>query len=118
MPRRIGPHGDHMSWRLGPRNRRGESRGGDARAGFVEIVTTRVAQVTAASLREFHERVRTRADTTLVALDDRAFATGLAALERYASLKPRRDQSSTTSTSSYYAHQLHRGSPEGRGAWR
>jgi ubiquinone/menaquinone biosynthesis C-methylase UbiE len=51
-------------------------------AGFVEEASTTVAQVTAASLHEFHERLSTRADSTLAALDDDAFAAGLQALER------------------------------------
>jgi SAM-dependent methyltransferase len=51
-------------------------------AGFVEEFTTKVAQVTAASLRELHGRVSTRADSTLAALDDDTFAEGLEALER------------------------------------
>jgi ubiquinone/menaquinone biosynthesis C-methylase UbiE len=51
-------------------------------AGFVDEFTTKVAQVTAASLRELHGRLSTRADSTLAALDDDTFAEGLEALER------------------------------------
>ena len=54
-------------------------------AGFVEERSTGVAQVTAASLRELHRRLSTRADSTLAALDDDTFAAGLEALERDAS---------------------------------
>jgi ubiquinone/menaquinone biosynthesis C-methylase UbiE len=51
-------------------------------AGFVEVRSTTVSQVTAASLRELHRRISTRADSTLAALDDDTFAAGLEALER------------------------------------
>jgi SAM-dependent methyltransferase len=51
-------------------------------AGFVEVRSTTVSQVTAASLRELHRRISTRADSTLAALDDDTFAAGLKALER------------------------------------
>ncbi len=53
-------------------------------AGLHQVVATTVRQVTAASLAEFCERLRTRADSTLAALDDGEFATGLRTLEREA----------------------------------
>jgi hypothetical protein len=43
-----------------------------------------VSQVSAPSLRAAVERVRQRADSTLVPLSDREFAAGLAAMERAA----------------------------------
>ena len=51
-------------------------------AGFVEEASTTVAQTTAVSLREFYERLSTRADSTLAALDDDTFTAGLQVLER------------------------------------
>jgi hypothetical protein len=41
-----------------------------------------VAQQVAASLQAFHDRLATRADSTLAAMDDDAFAAGLARLAR------------------------------------
>jgi ubiquinone/menaquinone biosynthesis C-methylase UbiE len=51
-------------------------------AGFAEETSVTVAQTTAASLRELSQRLSTRADSTLAALDDDTFASGLRALER------------------------------------
>lgn len=51
-------------------------------AGFDEEMTTTVAQETAASLRELHRRVSSRADSTLAALGDDTFAAGLEVLAR------------------------------------
>lgn len=51
-------------------------------SGFVERLTTKVTQVTAPSLRSLYERTLARADSTLAALDDKAFAAGLEALRR------------------------------------
>ncbi len=53
-------------------------------AGLRRVVATTVRQVTAASLSEFYERMRSRADSTLAALDDDEFEAGLRALEREA----------------------------------
>jgi hypothetical protein len=41
-----------------------------------------VTQTNAASLREFHEKLRLRANTTLMALPDHEFAAGLEHLRR------------------------------------
>lgn len=46
----------------------------------VGVRSTTVSQVTAASIRELHRRIATRADSTLAALDDDTFAAGLEAL--------------------------------------
>jgi ubiquinone/menaquinone biosynthesis C-methylase UbiE len=51
-------------------------------AGFIEETSTTVAQTTAAGLRELYERLSTRADSTLAAIDDDTFTAGLQALER------------------------------------
>jgi ubiquinone/menaquinone biosynthesis C-methylase UbiE len=51
-------------------------------AGFDEVLAATVEQVTAASLREFHDRQATRADSLLASIDDRDFAAGLDALAR------------------------------------
>ena len=51
-------------------------------AGFALVRLTEVAQAVAGSLREFHDRLATRADSTLAAMDDDAFAAGLARLAR------------------------------------
>jgi ubiquinone/menaquinone biosynthesis C-methylase UbiE len=53
-------------------------------AGLDQILGTTVRQVTATSLTQFYERTRTRADSTLAALDDDEFAAGLRTLEREA----------------------------------
>jgi ubiquinone/menaquinone biosynthesis C-methylase UbiE len=53
-----------------------------ATAGFRKQALESVAQVSARSLAEFRDRVRTRADTTLQAISDDEFAAGLAALDR------------------------------------
>jgi hypothetical protein len=52
------------------------------RAGFELIRLTPVAQPVAGSLQELHDRFATRADSTLAAMDDDAFAAGLAWLAR------------------------------------
>ena len=52
-----------------------------ASAGFKRQALESVEQVSAPSLRQFYERVRTRADTTLLALNDDEFAEGLRLLE-------------------------------------
>ncbi|HET6953983.1 MAG TPA: class I SAM-dependent methyltransferase [Acidimicrobiales bacterium] len=57
-------------------------------AGFVEIAATKVAQVTATSLRSLYERTCQRADSTLAAIDD-DFAAGLDALRRDAEAETR-----------------------------
>ena len=51
-------------------------------AGFAVVRVTQVAQATAGSLQAFHDRLATRADSTLAAMDDGAFAAGLARLAR------------------------------------
>jgi SAM-dependent methyltransferase len=51
-------------------------------AGFDLIRLTEVAQPVARSLHELHDRLATRADSTLAAMDDDAFAAGLARLAR------------------------------------
>lgn len=53
-------------------------------AGFALEAHRRVDQNTCGSLREFVERTRRRADTSLALLSDREFHVGLAALERAA----------------------------------
>ena len=53
--------------------------------GFELEVLESVPQTTAASLRDYLARVRTRADTTLQALTDREFEDGLKRLEGVAS---------------------------------
>jgi hypothetical protein len=75
--------------------------------GFVEEFTTKVAQVTAASLRELHGRLSTRADSTLAALDDDTFTEGLEALEHDA-------YAATWTDSGCGSPGLHRASP---GRW-
>jgi len=52
-----------------------------ASAGFKRQALESVAQTSAPSLRAFCDRVRTRADSTLLALTDAEFAGGLRALE-------------------------------------
>ena len=52
-----------------------------ASAGFRVEALESVPQVSAPGLREFCERVRTRADSTLLALSEAEFAEGLRALE-------------------------------------
>jgi len=52
-----------------------------ASAGFKRQALESVKQVSALSLRQFYKRVRTRADSTLLALSDKEFAAGLALLE-------------------------------------
>ena len=51
-------------------------------AGFAVVRETEVAQQVAGSLQAFHDRLATRADSTLAAMDDDAFAAGLARLAR------------------------------------
>jgi ubiquinone/menaquinone biosynthesis C-methylase UbiE len=51
-------------------------------AGFAVVRETEVAQEVAGSLQAFHDRLATRADSTLAAMDDDAFAAGLARLAR------------------------------------
>jgi ubiquinone/menaquinone biosynthesis C-methylase UbiE len=51
-------------------------------AGFEVTLATKVAQLTAPSLRSLYERTIARADSTLAAIDDEAFAAGLDALRR------------------------------------
>jgi len=51
-------------------------------AGFEVIRRTEVTQTVARSLQDFHDRLATRADSTLAAMDDDAFAAGLARLAR------------------------------------
>ena len=51
-------------------------------AGFAVVRETEVAQQVAASLQAMHDRLATRADSTLAAMDDDAFAAGLARLAR------------------------------------
>jgi ubiquinone/menaquinone biosynthesis C-methylase UbiE len=53
-----------------------------AAAGFRMEALESVPQTSAASLAEFRDRVRLRADTTLQAISDDEFAAGLAALDR------------------------------------
>jgi hypothetical protein len=55
-----------------------------APAGFAFHSLEAVPQTSAASLREFAERVRSRADSTLRRTDDAEFAAGLARLDRAA----------------------------------
>jgi ubiquinone/menaquinone biosynthesis C-methylase UbiE len=50
--------------------------------GFELIRLAAVEQTVAGSLQEFHDRLATRADSTLAAMDDEAFAAGLARLAR------------------------------------
>jgi ubiquinone/menaquinone biosynthesis C-methylase UbiE len=50
-------------------------------AGFRREVLARVTQVVAGSLREYADRVRTRADSSLALLDDSVFESGMAALD-------------------------------------
>jgi SAM-dependent methyltransferase len=57
-------------------------------AGFEVTLTTKVAQLTAPSLRHLYERTVARADSTLAAIDDDAFAAGLEALRRDAESEP------------------------------
>lgn len=52
-----------------------------APAGFRMEALQSVPQISASSLREFRDRVRTRADSTLQAISDEEFAHGLAALD-------------------------------------
>ncbi len=52
-----------------------------AEEGFQRVALESVAQESAPSLRDFCERVRLRADTTLLGLTDAEFAEGLRALE-------------------------------------
>jgi ubiquinone/menaquinone biosynthesis C-methylase UbiE len=52
-----------------------------AGAGFAVESRATVTQANAASLREFHEKVRLRANTTLMALPDDEFAAGLERLD-------------------------------------
>jgi SAM-dependent methyltransferase len=49
--------------------------------GFEQTSLESVAQVSAPSLRDFRERVKTRADTTLLALTDAEFEEGMRALD-------------------------------------
>ena len=51
-------------------------------AGFELIRLAAVEQTVAGSLQEFHDRLATRADSTLAAMDDDAFAAGLERLAR------------------------------------
>ena len=51
-----------------------------AAAGFADELETSVAQYVAAGLGELHDRLATRADSTLAGIDDAAFAAGLAAI--------------------------------------
>jgi SAM-dependent methyltransferase len=57
-------------------------------AGLVVTLATKVAQLTAPSLRGLYERTVARADSTLAAIDDDDFAAGLAALRRDAEAEP------------------------------
>jgi ubiquinone/menaquinone biosynthesis C-methylase UbiE len=59
-----------------------------AAAGFAVEEERRVAQVTADTLDQFAAMVRTRADSTLAAIDDDSFARGLDRLERDAASDP------------------------------
>jgi SAM-dependent methyltransferase len=51
-------------------------------AGFEVVRVREVAQTVAAGLQDFHDRLATRADSTLAAMDDDAFAAGLDRLAR------------------------------------
>lgn len=53
-------------------------------AGFRVVEQRRVRQVNAATLDEFHDKVRHRANTTLLAIPDEEFLAGLARLRRAA----------------------------------
>lgn len=54
------------------------------RGGFLFGELRSIPQVSASNLREYRERIRHRADSTLAVLDDDAFRRGMAALERAA----------------------------------
>lgn len=56
--------------------------------GFSLVSDRRIRQTTCHSLREFAERIRLRADSTLVQLPDRDFEAGLKALEEAADGEP------------------------------
>jgi SAM-dependent methyltransferase len=59
-------------------------------AGFEVVLTTKVSQLTAPSLRRLYERTVVRADSTLAAIDDDEFAAGLEALRRDAEAEAER----------------------------
>jgi ubiquinone/menaquinone biosynthesis C-methylase UbiE len=85
-----GPGGDFVLYRYFPEARRvadvfpGQRRVLEAfaAAGLVAEQVTQVSQVTASSLRDLYTRASTRADSTLAAIEDEAFAAGLAALRK------------------------------------
>lgn len=56
--------------------------GAFVRGGFSFAELRSIPQVSASNLREYGERIRTRADSTLDILDDAAFQRGMEALER------------------------------------
>jgi ubiquinone/menaquinone biosynthesis C-methylase UbiE len=55
-----------------------------ARGGFTFGELQSIPQVSALNLRDYRDRIRHRADSTLAVLDDEAFRRGMAALERAA----------------------------------
>jgi ubiquinone/menaquinone biosynthesis C-methylase UbiE len=74
---RYFPEADRLARTFPGRN---ELLGTLGAAGFAVVSETEVAQEVATSLRHFHDRLATRADSTLAAMDDDAFAAGLARL--------------------------------------
>jgi SAM-dependent methyltransferase len=74
-------------------------------AGFALAEERRVTQVTAETLVEFAAMVRTRADSTLAAIDDDSFARGLDHLERDAAREPRAGPIEDTMSLIVFRHQ-------------
>jgi hypothetical protein len=74
-------------------------------AGFALEEERRVTQVTAQTLVEFAAMVRTRADSTLAAIDDGSFARGLDHLERDAAREPHAGPINDTMSLIVFRHQ-------------
>lgn len=79
--------------------------GAFAGAGFAVEEERRVTQVTAETLVEFAAMVRTRADSTLAAIDDDSFARGLDHLERDAAREPHAGPIKDTMSLIVFRHQ-------------
>jgi len=73
--------------------------------GFALTKEHRVNQVTAETLAEFAAMVRTRADSTLAAIDDDSFARGLDQLERDAAREPHAGPVKDTMSLIVFQHQ-------------
>jgi ubiquinone/menaquinone biosynthesis C-methylase UbiE len=74
-------------------------------AGFALAEERRVIQVTAGTLVEFAAMVRTRADSTLAAIDDDSFVRGLDRLERDAASEPHAGPVEDTMSLIVFRHQ-------------